>query len=274
MKVYYVNRQDREDRNYLFRGAMAANEFPPEDLIRVIAKNREDYASRAEICDAASDDGFPGFFQRVRDIDYPGYGQIICTWSVMRAWRMIAEGDEVSVCMIDDYYIKQPKRALEFLLSPLNDLSIVQLAWHIRDDIFFMDRYNLGIPYKHVPLEVSDKSPYFYKGMWHGCSEWALVLSPKGANQLLRYMEDLSPINTEVAPTAIQHTYRDMIGTYSLRDQPERCNGTMVLRDNPWVGHLVEYTDGGVSNLMGTHDAPEVIPESKIWDERMEKPFG
>ena len=27
MKIYYVNRKDREDRNYLFRGAMAANEF-------------------------------------------------------------------------------------------------------------------------------------------------------------------------------------------------------------------------------------------------------
>ena len=34
MKVYYVNRADREDRNYLFRGAMAAMGFLPEDLIR------------------------------------------------------------------------------------------------------------------------------------------------------------------------------------------------------------------------------------------------
>ena len=64
MKVYYVNRADREDRNFLFRGAMAANNFPAEDLIRVIAKNREDYPTRHALCDAASEDGFDGFFQR------------------------------------------------------------------------------------------------------------------------------------------------------------------------------------------------------------------
>ena len=112
MKVYYVNRQDREDRNYLFRGAMAAMDFRPKELVRVIARNREDYESRAEICDKAAAEGygFEGFFNRVRDIDHPGYGQLICTWSVMLAWRMIAEGNEMCLCMIDDYYIKQPKR--------------------------------------------------------------------------------------------------------------------------------------------------------------------
>ena len=94
MKIYYVNRKDREDRNYLFRGAMAANEFPPDDLIRVIAKNKEDYKSRAEMCDAASDDGFSGFFGRVRDIDYPGlrtyYLYMVIDASVAydcRGWR-------------------------------------------------------------------------------------------------------------------------------------------------------------------------------------------
>ncbi len=274
MKVYYVNRADREDRNYLFRGAMAAMGFPPEDLIRVIAKNREDYPSRAELCDAAAADGFEGFFMRMRDRAYPGYGHLVGAWSMMRSWRIIAEGDEVALHMIDDYYIKQPRQALELLLAPLDDLNLVQLAWHIRDDVFFMDKYNLGIPYYHVPEEVSDKSPYFLKGAWHGCADWALVLSPKGARAILQYMETQSPINAECITTAMQHTYRDFPGIYSLRDQPRDVNGNQVLCTNPWVGHLIEYTDKPVSDLMGTHELPDMISEDKLWDERMEGPHG
>ena len=264
MKIYYVNRKDREDRNYLFRGAMAANEFPPDDLIRVIAKNKEDYPSRQAMCDAASDDGFAGFFQRMRDRDYPGYGHLICTWSVMRAWRMVVESGEKATVMLDDYCIKQSKRHFEFLLYPLHDFSIVQLAWHIRDDVFFLDWYDLGIPYDHLPLKVSDKSPYFYEGMWYGCSDWALVLSPGGAQVLLDYMEEQSPINSECACTALQHTHRDIKGTYSLRDQPEQCNGTMVLRDNPWINHLIEYSDKPISDLVGTHESTEMTVDGKI----------
>ena len=97
MIAHYVNRSDRDDRNYLFRGAMAAMGWRPEELVRIIAKNREDYPSRHEICDAASGDGFSGYFNRVRDRDYPGYGTLISTWSYLRSWRMIADGDEVTV---------------------------------------------------------------------------------------------------------------------------------------------------------------------------------
>ena len=91
----------------------------------------------------------------------------------------------------------------------------------------------------------------------------------------MKYMEEESVLNTEAVPTAIQHLYRDRLeGVYSLRDQPHNVNGTMVLRANPWVGHLIEYTDGVISDLMGTHDEPEVLPEEDIWDQRMENPYG
>ena len=269
MKVYYVNRKDREDRNYLFRGAMAAMGFPAEDLIRVIAKNREDYPTRAELCDAGAADGFPGFFNRMKDREYPGYGHLVGAFSMMQSWRRIAEGDEVALHMIDDYYIKQPKHTLEQLLAPLVDLNLVQLAWHTRDDVFFLDNYNLGIPYEHVPEEVSERSPHFLKGAWHGCADWALVLSPVGAQAILDYMHYQSPINAECVTTAMQHTYRDFPGIYSLKDQPRHVNGNEVLRDNIWIGHLVEYTDAPVSNLMGTHELPDMIPEDELWEERM-----
>ena len=274
MQVYYVNRDDRPDRNYLFRGAMAAMGFRPEELIRVDAMKREDYPTRDLVCDAAIADRFEGFFTRMKERDYPGYGTVVQSWSYMRAWRTTAEGDAPALFLTDDYYVKQPKQALDLLLAPLDDFNIVQLAWHVRDDVFFLDHYDLGIPYEHVPEQVSSKSPYFLEGAWHGCSDWAIVFSPFGAERLLHYMETECPINNECAITAMQHTYRDMEGIYSLKDQPRDVNGNQVLRTNPWIGHLIEYTEGDVSDMMGTHLIPDMKPEDQLWDERMEDPYG
>lgn len=249
MIVYYINREDREDRNYLFRGAMANMGFPVENLIRVIAKNREDYPTRELICDAAAADGFEGYFMRMRSREYPYYRTLVSAWSIMRAWRMIAEGTEVALQLLDDYYIKQPCVALHRLVMPLTDLRIVQMAWHTRDNVFFRDKFKLGIPYQYVRDEVSDKSPHFLKGAWQGASDWALVMSPEGASMLLDYMETRSPIDTECAITALQHTRPTLSGIYSLKNQPREVNGTVELRTNPWVGHLIRYTEGSESDL-------------------------
>ena len=274
IRIHYINRSDRDDRNYLLRGAMAAMGWRPEELVRIIAKHREDYPSRKEVCDAACADGFEGFFNRMRywNKERPGYGSLVSSWSYMRSWRMIAEGNEPVIHLLDDYYIKQPKPALEFLLAPLDDFNIVQLAWHERDDIFFLDWYDLKIPYNHVAEKVSAKSPYFLEGAWQGCSDWALVLSPQGAAWMLDYMETESVINADCVTTAMQHSGRNYTGIYSLRDQPRDVNGNDVLRTNPWVGHLIEYTDAPVSNLMGTHTILDMTPDGELgWDKRLEE---
>ena len=148
------------------------------------------------------------------------------------------------------------------------------MSWHTRDEVFFHDKFNLGIPYEHQAEKVSSKSPYFLEGAWHGCADRSLVLSPKGAGALLEYMDKESPIDTECATMAFQHTHRDFPGIYSLKDQPRDVNGNQVLRTNIWVGHLIEYTGGIVSNLMGTHLIPDMKPEGELWDERFEHPYG
>ena len=272
MKTHYINRSDRDDRNYLLRGAMAANDWRPEELVRIIAKHREDHPSRQEVCDAACEDGFEGFFNRMRDKTFPGYGSLVSSWSYMRSWREIANGDETVIHLLDDYYIKQPKRNLEMLLAPLGDFNIVQLAWHERDDVFFLDWYDLKIPYKHQTEKVSDKSPYFLEGAWQGCSDWALVFSPQGAAWMLEYMETESVINADCVTTAMQHSGRKYSGIYSLRDQPRDVTGNEVLETNPWVGHLIEYTEGAVSNLMGTHQLVDTNDDGDLaWDPRLRK---
>ena len=254
MKAYYVNRLDRTDRHFLFRGAMAAAGFHQDDLIRVVAKNKEDYPTRERLCDAAADDGFPEFFNYQKHDGYPGYGHLICTWSVMRCWRMIAEQEDVAIQFLDDYYLRKSELELGTLIAPLTDLQILQLAWHERDDVWFLNAYDLPIQYKLEKLERSDKQPAVYKGAAQGCSDWANVLSPSGAQLLLDFMKLHPYVNTELTLTGLHHTFRQTEGIYSLADQNSKVNGTVVLRDNPWVGHLVEYTDGYHSDLQGTHE--------------------
>lgn len=266
MKIYYVNREDREDRNYLFRGAMAAMGFRPEDLVRVIAKNREDYPSRTDVCEAGEADGFGGYFSYQKDAKYPGYGSLVSGWSMMRAWRMIAEQDEICLFFLDDYYLKQPIGAFLQLIEPLDDLNIVQLAWHVQPDIFRFNVFDLPIQYEDKEDKVSEKSQYFLEGAWQGSSDWALVFSPHGAAKLLEYTSEYPYTGGETHITGMQHTYKNMLGIYSLKNQPRDVNGHKILCSNPWVGHLIEYTNHAASNLIGTQDIVDIATNEKLWE--------
>lgn len=256
MKVYYVNRSDRDDRNYLFRGAMAAAGFRPKSLNRVIAMHKEDYPDRDILCDAAAADGFPEFFLYQKGQTWPGYGHLVCSWSVMRCWRMIAEQDDVAIQFLDDYYLRVDKKELQRLLEVLDGFKIIQLAWHTRDDVFFEDKYNLKLPYRADELKISPVSSEVYIGAGHGCSDWALVLTPEGAQLILDYMKYHPELNTECALTGMHHAFRSIGGIYSVRDNNPEVIGTTVLKpdDNKWVGHLVEFTNKQQSDLIGTHE--------------------
>ncbi len=254
MKAYYVNRFDRNDRNYLFRGAMAAAGFRPEELVRHVAKHKEDYPTRESLCDAASADGFSEFFGYQRCQTWPGYGHLVCSWSVMRCWREIADGSEMAIQLLDDYYLKKKKSQLMELIDKIGDVKILQLAWHTRDDVFLLNKYDLNIAYEIQELRICENVPDVYIGASHGGSDWANVLSPEGAAVLLDYMRYHPYLNTECVLTGLHHTFCQAEGIYSVVANDPGETGTMVLRNNAWVGHLVEYTDGDMSDLIGTHE--------------------
>ena len=260
MKAYYINRNDRLDRNYLFRGAMAATGFRPENLIRVIAKHKEDYPTRQILCDAAAADGFPEFFGYQRDKIWPGYGHLVCSWSVMRCWRTIANSGETAIQLLDDYYLKKDISELQQLINDLGDVQILQLAWHTRDDVFFKDEYKLGLPYRAEEPERSQKSDHVYVGAARGCSDWALVLSPEGAQLLLDYMRLQPYLNTECVITGLHFAFKEIRGIYSIVQNNPKVNGTVELQpeDNYWIGHLVAYTEGDMSDLIGTHEETDL----------------
>ena len=253
MKAYYVNREDREDRNYLFRGAMAAAGFAPNELKRCIAKNKEDYPNRQALCDAAADDGFSEFFGYQRDKDWPGYGHLVCSWSVMRCWREIASGDALAIQLLDDYYVKN-RWTLEKLIAALGTVDILQLAWHYREDVFFLNEYELPIAYEIEDNVSPSASDEVYIGAAQGCSDWANVLSPHGAQRCLDFMKYHPHLNTECILTGLHHTFKGTPNFYSVVANDPKENGTVVLRNNGWIGHLVEYTSGNMSDLIGTHE--------------------
>jgi len=256
MKIYYVNRDDRDDRNYLFRGAMAAAGYTPDELVRVPAMKKEDYPTREALCDAAAQDGFQEFFSYQKEQPWPGYGHLVCSWSVMRAWRMIAENGEVAAQFLDDYYLRKRRSDLETLIEILEDLKILQLAWHTRDDVFYLDEYNLNLPYviDNDTATPAERSGDVHVGAGQGCSDWALIMSPEGASTLLDYMKFHPHLNTECALTGLYYTFRHINGIYSVKGNDPKENGTHVLKHNTWLGHLVEYTNGNMSDLSGTHE--------------------
>ena len=152
--------------------------------------------------------------------------------------------------------MKQKKQDLEFCIGFLDDLRIVQLAWHTRDDVFFEDRYKLGLPYKPEQLRKSEKMPEFYVGAADGCSDWAMVLSAEGAGMLLDYMKNSPYLNTECVITGMHHAYGNIPGLYSVIDNAPKVDGTVELQPhhNKWIGHLIEYTEHNASDLIGTHE--------------------
>ena len=131
-------------------------------------------------------DGFKGFFgyQLENPLDYIGFGQLIGSWSTMRVWREIAQGTETVVQWLDDYALGTTERRLVRLVEDLEP-DIIQLCWHFRPDLF--DGPHPELPYE-FPLVPSTESKVGRRDVVvgaSGASDWALVLSPRGAQWLL-----------------------------------------------------------------------------------------
>ena len=233
---------------------MAAQGVSPADMHHRVAKDKDDYADADTICQAASEDGFPNFFEFHRKTPQPnvGFGHLICSWSVMRMWRDISEGTATAVAWLDDYALRVPATRLNRLVNTLQP-DILQLAWHKRDDIFEHDNYNLGRKWA-VPTSLT-RSPadaQCYKGAM-GASDWAIVLSPAGAKLLLDYMAHEPRLNTECAIAGLYADWK-IPKLYSVVDSHPESNGLNPIFGNRWVLELSAYTDRKRSDLLGLHE--------------------
>lgn len=250
----YVNRTSRPDRNFLWRGAMAAQGVSPEEMHRHIAMDKDDFPDAGAICEAASEDGFPGFFDFHKDNPQPhiGFGHLICSWSVMRMWRHIAEEPSTQgrqFAWLDDYALRVRAPEVHHLIAQ-TEPDILQLAWHTRNDLFYEDHYGIGKTW-NVPRQLET-----YEDVYHGaigCSDWALVLTRTGAAELLDYMANEPLLNTECAIAGLGAD-RNIPGLYSVVYNHPRSNGLKPIFGNRWVLQLCAYTDGASSDLLGLHE--------------------
>ena len=252
MLHHCVNRKSRLDRKFLWLGAQASQGVPMSDIWMHEARDMDDYKTEQAVCEAAKPE-FPEFFghhlnQWHRHI---GFGQLICSWSVMRMWREIEQGDATAVAWLDDYALHVPVLKLERLVSGLSP-DILLLAWHRRDDMFDRNEYHLPVRYKVPnPLRIVRTFPEVFVGT-QGGADWANVLSPRGAGWLLQFMADRPVFNTEVAIPAFYFETRRK-GVYAVRGNNPYEHGQVPMLQNRWVVDLSPYTDGAVSDLVGLH---------------------
>ena len=253
MLHHYVNRASRMDRRYLWLGAMGSQGVDAADIRLQVACDKDDYETAQAICEAAQAE-FPEFFSY--NLENPqrhiGYGHLICSWSVMRMWKAIADGTAIAGAWLDDYALRVPVQKVVNLCNQISP-DILMLAWHRRDDVFIRDDYDLPVRYD-VPdlLSISRLSPSVYQGACGG-SDWANYLSPRGAGWLLQWMADMPIFNTELAIQSFALASHRQ-GIFSVRANDPTENGVQLLKRNRWVMQLWPYTDGAESDLVGLHE--------------------
>lgn len=253
MQHHFVNRRSRPDRRYLWTGAMASQGVKPDEIVRHLAMDIDDYKTPEEVCEAAREE-FPEYFtfHLYNPQRHIGFGHLVISWSIMRMWREIASGTEIAGAWIDDYALRVPHAKLRELAESVQP-DILQLAWHLRDDVFLRNDYDLPVSYQ-APAHLSRHArfPALWQGT-RGCAEWCMLLSPRGARLLLEFIAWRPYYNTEIAVPAFYFETWDS-GVYSVVANHEREHGVMTLKNNGWVCHLVEYTDGIVSDVEGMHE--------------------
>ena len=267
MKHYVVNRKSRLDRLLLWQGAMTSQRVPRADFCIRVAMDKDDFPTRKSLCEAAIADGFTGFFgyHVENSIDYIGYGILLGSWSMMRVWREIAQGNETAVAWVDDYALGEHERELRRLVSEIEP-DVLQLCWHYRNDLYPPKGMQSRSPY-HVwpyPPEPKTGRKDVVVGA-AGSADWALVLSPIGAQWLLDYMEKMPYFNTEsvVAPMWYENHHRKSV--YSVTANNPQINGMSEMSGNRWVVGLGQFTDTA-SDLVGLHEVPDVVKPKEETD--------
>lgn len=256
MKAFTLNRDDRPDRWQLYQQQMYAVGFNDKELRRYSAYLVEDYENREHLCEVASQD-FPEFFNAQRGKTWPPYGHLVCTYGCLHALRDIANSTGYVMFSCDDYALKKTKWQLEQTVEALKDVNCLLLAYHCVEYVHWnvRDQYGVALPRRVIRRKRSKRCPLVWEGTGFGSSE-SFVLSPEGAQILLRYMREKPYMFLEPVVYWLYHDWNPK-GFYSIVENDFRESGIVIMRNNAWIEHLVKKTPGKVSDLEDYHDYTE-----------------
>ena len=264
IKAFTLNRDDRIDRWNAYQQQMHAVGFSDTQLRRYSAYLVEDYENRDHLCEEASKD-FPVYFKAQKGKTWPPYGHLVCTWGCLKAIRDIAEGSGYVMFSCDDYALKQKKWILEETVESLKNVNCLLLAYHCVDYVHrnVQNSYGVNLPKRLIKRKRSSQSRLVWEGTGFGSSE-NFVLSPEGAQLILRYMNEWPYMFVEPVVYWLYHSWNPK-GFYSVVGNSLKEDGLVVMKKNEWITHLVDNTAGKFSDLSAYHDYTEKDNPNTKW---------
>ena len=270
MKIQSVNiimlTRRNDLRNAQF-GAWQACGCPGEKIHYFEAHDGLEYSSRAEIAQAAIDDGFPSFewFLTAPDDYWMGVGELACMWSISGLLREIANkpDNDAYFYVLADRYLKKDFDYMEQLINELPDFQFMQLKGHVP---YAKERFK---KYRNPRWVEANGSCIKHETIEHGglkLGDGVLLMTPQGAQWMLTCLEYEASLPYE--NTLLERGYEELpAGIYSTRvaeygfsEESTEWEGEFA---HPFAGQ--ESSDIGNANLnAGTGIYQKALPDSVI----------
>lgn len=256
-RVFILNLPNNIERRWACYAANVINGVPPHIICIWRAIPGDDFETIAAMVEKAVADGFPEFqglydegqLEERDPTDTYGYRVIAQFWSYCQMLREIANGDENTVILYDDRYIKD----FNYIDAMVGHLSQENLPpFEILQ--FENNKHNAADPRHFMNPKHHPKFPWFYQGPLGG-SENAMFYTPKGAAFLLEYLLKNFGPTTETTILKMNENLEDYpffwTVDFPIIGMPEFL-GTMVHRDLPDAPHLEKLRFSGGYNKDGT----------------------
>ena len=175
IQYHILNLSFREDRKYAQLGALALMGYPIDDIIFHEAPSGYEYENADAVCQAAAEDGFPGFLPCHDNSAKMRYG-FAYLWGTLQIMRKIIDGEApYGYFNQDDNFLRVVPEQIQQDIAELKNLKIAQLSW-------FREESEAG-------PKVSDN---YYEGS-HVYGDSGMIVSKEGAQLIVNEFQKETP---------------------------------------------------------------------------------
>ena len=182
-KAMYINLDSQPERNFYMRAMLTGMDCSLDSIIRFSAKAGKNYPDKESICEAAAADGFP-FFEGIWEKTWMTLSCLGLQWSWCAALRAIAEDEDITLLMVDDYTLRKEWWKFRELVGCIDeDLKILQVAqWypHLEDE---------GLAKLVRPRFIRHYNELLNYG-FNGAGDGIMIYSPAGAEMMLQWLSE------------------------------------------------------------------------------------